>query len=110
MKNPSRRGRRNRQRGAELQRQIVRMARKLKLPAWNRDRGGAQHEQGDIEICTNYFGCKRRKSIAKWLKPEKEEIGVFVREDYGDPYVVLPAEWFLELMSIVSKELKDGKD
>ena len=52
MKNPNnvRRGRRARQRGAELQRQAVRMAKEHGLEAYNRDRGGAQHEQGDIEI------------------------------------------------------------
>ena len=45
-----RRGRRNRQRGAELQRQAVSIAKDFELEAYNRDRGGAQHEQGDIEI------------------------------------------------------------
>ena len=50
MKNPKnvKRGRRARQRGAELQRQAVRMAKDAGLEAYNRDRGGAQHEQGDI--------------------------------------------------------------
>ena len=70
MKNPKnvRRGRRARQRGAELQRQAVRMAKEAGLEAFNRDRGGAQHEQGDIEIEGQYFGCKRRKQIAVWMK------------------------------------------
>ena len=56
MKNPKnvRRGRRARQRGAELQRQAVRMAKEAGLEAFNRDRGGAQHEQGDIEIEGQY--------------------------------------------------------
>ena len=60
MKNPDnvRRGRRARQRGAELQSQAVRMAKELGLEAFNRDRGGAQHEQGDIEIEGHYYGCK----------------------------------------------------
>ena len=69
MKNPNnvKRGRRARQRGAELQRQAVRMAKDIGLEAFNRDRGGAQHEQGDIEIEGHYYGCKRRKQIAKWI-------------------------------------------
>ena len=80
MKNPKnvKRGRRARQRGAELQRQAVRMAKDAGLEAYNRDRGGAQHEQGDIEIEGHYYGCKRRTRIAQWLKPEKEEEGVVV--------------------------------
>ena len=55
-KNPKniRRGKRNRQRGAELQRQVVRMAKEFKLDAFNRDRGGAQHEKGDVEIEGKY--------------------------------------------------------
>ena len=49
------RGRRNRQRGAELQRQVVNLAKGFDLVAHNRDRGGAQHEMGDVEIEDKYF-------------------------------------------------------
>jgi hypothetical protein len=109
MKNPKnvRRGKRNRQRGAELQRQAVRMAKEFGLEAYNRDRGGAQHEQGDIEIEGRYYGCKRRTSIAKWVKPEKSEDGVVIREDRGKPYIVLDYEFFINLLSIM-KEFKDA--
>ena len=74
-KNPKniKRGRRNRQRGAELQRQVVRAAKDFKLSAYNRDRGGAQHEKGDIEIEGKYYGCKRRKSIAIWVKQKSKK-------------------------------------
>ena len=108
MKNPKRvrQGRRNRQRGAELQRQAVRMAKEFGLEAYNRDRGGAQHEKGDIEIEGRYYGCKRRTTIAKWLKPEKNEDGVVVREDRGNPYIVLDYEQFVNILGIM-KELKD---
>ena len=101
-----RRGRRARQRGAELQRQAVRMAKELGLEAFNRDRGGAQHEQGDIEIAGHWYGCKRRTRIAQWLKPEKQEEGVVVREDRGNPFIVLDYEYFINLLSIM-KELAD---
>jgi hypothetical protein len=108
MKNPKRvrQGRRNRQRGAELQRQAVKLAKEFGLEAYNRDRGGAQHEKGDIEIEGRYYGCKRRTRIASWLKPEKNEDGVVVREDRGKPYIVLDYELFINLISIM-KELKD---
>ena len=98
-----RRGRRARQRGAELQRQAVRMAKDLGLEAYNRDRGGAQHEQGDIEIEGHWYGCKRRTRIAQWLKPEKDEAGVVVREDRGKPYIVLDYEYLLNMLSIMKE-------
>ena len=75
-KNPKniRRGKRNRQRGAELQRQVVRMAKDYNLEAFNRDRGGAQHEKGDVEIEDKYYGCKRRKSIASWVSLRNRKV------------------------------------
>ena len=99
-------GRRARQRGAELQRQAVRMAKEIGLEAYNRDRGGAQHEQGDIEIEGHYYGCKRRTRIAQWLKPEKQEEGVVIREDRGKQYIVLDYEYFIGILTIM-KELAD---
>ena len=53
-KENQRRGKRNRQRGAELQRQTVNTAKGYDLEAFNRDRGGAQHEMGDVEIEGQY--------------------------------------------------------
>ena len=97
-KEHSRRGKRNRQRGAELQREITRMAKNYNLNAHNRDRGGAQHEMGDVEIERQYYGCKRRKKMAQWLKPEKQEVGVFIREDYGKSFIVLDAENYISLL------------
>ena len=93
-KNPKniKRGRRNRQRGAELQRQVVRSAKDYKLSAYNRDRGGAQHEKGDVEIEGKYYGCKRRKSIV-------------IRGDRDEPFMVVPLEQYLLLLSLVKKTL-----
>ena len=96
-----RRGRRNRQRGAELQRQAVNLAKGFNLEAFNRDRGGAQHEQGDIEIDGIYYGCKRRKVIPKWVLPEKEEIGVVFRGDNMEPYISIPLDKYFLLLSLM---------
>ena len=96
-------GRRNRQRGAELQRQVVNLAKEYDLIAHNRDRGGAQHEQGDVEIEENFYGCKRRKSVPAWVMPEKEEQGVFFRADHGPLMVSIPAELFLFLHNLSKK-------
>ena len=89
-----RRGKRNRQRGAELQRQAVNIAREFDLEAFNRDRGVAQHEQGDVEIEGKFYGCKRRKRVPTWVLPEKEEHGVIFRQDRGVPYIAIPYDVF----------------
>ena len=100
-KENQRRGRRNRQRGAELQLQAVRIAKDHNLTAFTRDRGGAQHEKGDKEIEDKFYVCKRRKVIAKWLKPEKDESGVVIREDRGEPYIVVPYEQYCLLLALI---------
>ena len=99
-----RRGRRNRQRGAELQRQSVNVAKEFELEAFNRDRGGAQHEKGDIEIEGKYYGCKRRKRVPAWVLPEKEETGVIFRHDRGTPMISIPFDLFCLLLKF-SKEM-----
>ena len=96
-----RRGRRNRQRGAELQRQAVNMAKSFKLEAFNRDRGGAQHEQGAVEIDDKFYGCKRRKKVPRWILPEKEEVGVVFRGDGMQPFISLPLDKYLLLISLL---------
>ena len=96
------RGRRNRQRGAELQRQAVNLAKSFNLEAYNRDRGGAQHEQGDIEVDGVYYGCKRRKVVPRWVLPEKEEIGVVFRADNMKPYISIPLEKYFLLLSLMT--------
>ena len=95
-----RQGKRNRQRGAELQRQAVKIAKEFDLEAFNRDRGGAQHEQGDIEIEGKFYGCKRRKRVPDWVLPEKEEHGVVFRKDRDIPYVSLPYDTFCLLLKM----------
>ena len=98
------RGRRNRQRGFELQRHAVRLAKEIGLEAYNRDRGGAQHELGDIEIEDKFYGCKRRKVIPKWLLPEKSEVGVVFRGERLPAMIALPLEMYYVLLKIDTKD------
>ena len=100
------RGRRNRQRGAELQRQTVRICNKLGLESFNRDRGGANHEKGDVEIEGDYYGCKRKKFIPKYIIPEKQEIGVVFRADRMEPMIAISLERYLLML----KMLKENKE
>ena len=96
-----RRGKRNRQRGAELQRQAVNIAKDFDLEAFDRDRGGAQHEQGDVEIEGKFYGCKRRKRVPTWVLPEKEEHGVIFRQDRGIPYIAIPYDTFCFFIKMI---------
>ena len=98
-------GKRNRQRGAELQRQAVRIAKEFDLEAFNRDRGGAQHEQGDIEIEGKFYGCKRRKRVPSWVLPEKEEHGVVFRMDREIQYISIPYDTFCFLIKMSKADL-----
>ena len=77
------------------------MSKELGLEAYNRDRGGAQHEKGDVEIEGFYYGCKRRKVVPRWVLPEKEETGVVFRGDRMEPYIAIPLEKYLLLISAV---------
>ena len=77
------------------------MSREVGLEAYNRDRGGAQHEKGDVEIEGLYYGCKRRKVIPRWVLPEKEKTGVVFRGDRMEPYIAIPLEKYLLLISAV---------
>lgn len=90
------RGKRNRQRGGELQREVVNILAAYGIKAYNRDRGGAQHEGGDIEIPDfGFIGCKRKKSIASYLLPEKQEVAVVVRADRDIPRIVMTLDFFI---------------
>lgn len=92
-------GRRNRQRGAELQREVVNCFKASSITAHNRDRGGANHEKGDIEVMGMWLGCKRRTSIPRWLLPEKTEIGVVSRGDRMEAILSLPLKPMVRLIS-----------
>ena len=102
------RGRRNRQRGAELQRETVRMCTEFELESFNRDRGGANHEKGDVEIEGDYYGCKRKKSIPKYIMPEKQEIGVIFRADRMQPMIAITLERYLLMLKIVKDTNRNG--
>jgi len=103
-----RRGRRNRQRGAELQRLLVSKCKELDLDAHNRDRGGAMHEKGDVEIEGEFYGCKRRKKIPTYIMPENEEIGVVFRGERMQPMISYPLDKFLVMLKIVTDIEKDA--
>ncbi len=91
-------GKRNRERGLDLQREVVNLAREYGLDAHVRDTCCFHHEGGDLEIGGTFYGCKRKKTLAQFLKPEKREIGVFFREDRGKPLVIIEARHLFKLL------------
>lgn len=99
----SQRGKRNRQRGAELQREAVNIFKAVGLYAINRDRGGAQHEKGDIEVEGMFFGCKRKTREAQYLYPEKEERGVIHRGDGKPAFITIPLVMYANLLEVFLK-------
>ncbi len=63
--------------------------------------------EGDLRI-----QAKRRKNIAKWLKPSEVVDSVVVREDRGESYIIIRLEEFvdeyqkyLKLRKLVGKDL-----
>jgi len=60
---------------------------------------------GDFEIEGKYYEGKRRKTISTWVKPEKEEIGVVIRDDRGEPYMVVPLDHYCLLLSLIKDSI-----
>jgi hypothetical protein len=86
------------------------MCTEFELESFNRDRGGANHEKGDVEIEGDYYGCKRKKSIPKYIMPEKQEIGVIFRADRMEPMIAITLERYLLMLKIIKdKEEQDDK-
>lgn len=105
----SRRGKRNRQRGAELQRETVNTFRMYSIPSFNRDRGGANHERGDVEVDGFWLGCKRRTRLPRYVIAEKTEIGVVVREDRGEALLCIPLKPIAKIIGLARDKGIDVK-
>jgi hypothetical protein len=84
------------------------MCTEFELESFNRDRGGANHEKGDVEIEGDYYGCKRKKSIPKYIMPEKQEIGVIFRADRMQPMIAITLERYLLMLKIVKDTNRNG--
>ena len=68
--------------------------------AWGSD-GRSLGEVAEVDIVLDKYKvqCKTRKRIAKWIKPESEEIDFqLVKEDRGKIYAILTYESLLALL------------
>lgn len=74
------------------------------IPSFNRDRGGANHEKGDVEVDGMWLGCKRRSRVPRWMLPEKTEVGVVSRGDRLEAILSLPLRPLAELMGLAKEK------
>jgi hypothetical protein len=63
------------------------------------------HAEVDLVIAGKKIQAKRRAKIAKWLQPNENVDAVVVRQDHGQPLIVMSYFEYLDLI----KELENGK-
>ena len=65
-------------------------------------------EDVDVKIENIKGQCKRRKRIAKWLKPPESCDIALVREDRGETYVIIEYKNFLEIIAYMKEMRNNG--
>tara|TARA_R100000808_G_C2125599_1_gene135925 strand:+ start:1013 stop:1315 length:303 start_codon:yes stop_codon:yes gene_type:complete len=97
MSSPSKR------KGNSFEREVVKQAQDLGLDAIRAyaSNGMALGEAEDVDVkISGYKGqCKRRKRIAKWIKPPESCDIALVREDRGETFVIMSYSDFLTLIN-----------
>ena len=103
MANPSKR------KGDKFERALVNEAEATGIPAQRAymSNGRALGESKNVDLVLGLQGewriqAKRRKKIAQYLIPPDGADLTAVREDYGEPLVVLPFDRFLDLIKPTS--------
>ena len=96
--------------GNTFEREVVNQAKKYGLKSIRAyaSNGISLGEAEDVDVkIENLKGqCKRRKRIARWLKPPESCDIALVREDRGETYVIIEYTNFLEMMAYM-KELRN---
>ena len=101
----------SKQKGNTFEREVVNQAKGFGLKSIRAyaSNGMSLGEAEDVDIkIENIKGqCKRRKRIARWLKPPESCDIALVREDRGETYVIIQYENFLEIVAYM-KELRNN--
>ena len=102
----------NKARGTYYERKCVELAKSLGLDAertWGSDgRSRGLPQEVDMVLEDDiYIQCKKRKKLAKHLKPTKNIHVQFVGEDYGENYAIMSQEYYLTLIAML-KEVSNG--
>ena len=96
--------------GNSFEREVVNQAREFGLKSIRAYASNGmslgEAEDVDIKIESIKGQCKRRKRIAKWLKPPESCDIALVREDRGETYVIIEYGDFLEMVAYM-KELRN---
>lgn len=92
----------NKRRGCDLEREVVRIAEAVGLPArraWGSDgRAAGWHKDVDVMIGKMPVQCKRKRKLPSWLGMSPAVDAVVVREDRGDMYAIIPLDQLLRMM------------
>ena len=104
----------NKRRGTYYERKCVETCEKYDLKAertWGSDgRSRGLHQEVDMVIEDNiYVQCKKRKVLAKHLKPTKEIHVQFVGEDRGKDLAIMSQDYYLSLIAMI-KQFKDKEE
>ena len=98
--------------GNTFEREVVNQAKKFGLKSIRAyaSNGISIGEAEDVDVkIENLKGqCKRRKRIAKWLKPPESCDIALVREDRGETYVIIEYENFLEIVAYMKELHQNG--
>jgi Holliday junction resolvase len=91
--------------GNAFERKVVNLAKEKGLEAiraWGSNGVSiGQHEEVDVLIDKIWkVQCKCRAKIAQWIKPNENVDIQVVKENYGDIFVIIPYERFLELIKV----------
>ena len=97
--------------GNTFEREVVNQAKKYGLKSIRAyaSNGISIGEAEDVDVkIENLKGqCKRRKRIARWLKPPESCDIALVREDRGETYVIIEYGDFLEIVAYM-KDLRNN--
>jgi hypothetical protein len=96
----------NKLRGTYYERRCVEKAKEFDLKAertWGSDgRSRGLPQEVDMVLEDNiYIQCKKRKKLAKHLKPTKEIHVQLVGEDYGEDYAIMSQEYYYTLVAMI---------
>jgi len=98
--------------GNTFEREVVNQARKFGLKSIRAyaSNGMSLGEAEDVDVKIEELKgqCKRRKRIAKWLKPPDSCDIALVREDRGETYVIIEYEDFLEIVAYMKEMRNNG--
>ena len=68
------------------------------------------HEEVDLLVSDKRIQAKRRKALAKFLKPNENVDAVAFREDHGDTMVLITWWEYLDLVKASQSEVSESKE